>query len=221
MFDIEAYREHLYQLVAEQKISRLTADGYVGCLERLDEKIRPDQGIAEVIRELCKNTQQGGKYIAAVKKYERDILDAPKSLLYGQELFDLRKQCKQAPIGRGPVLPEQTYLRKINRLNNETVRVALRLQVRSGLRIAEIGDLRAADIEITEDGIKLFVRCGKGRKSLGIPTHDLRRINSRMRYRQQRGNGFGRREARRQVQKQLGHAQAATTSAYLGKEWSD
>ena len=73
MFDIEAYREHLYQLVAEQKISRLTADGYVGCLERLDEKIRPDQGIAEVIRELCKNTQQGGKYIAAVKKYERDI----------------------------------------------------------------------------------------------------------------------------------------------------
>ncbi|WP_338547705.1 hypothetical protein V1225_05105 [Emergencia sp. JLR.KK010] len=263
MFDIEAYREHLYQLVAEQKISRLTADGYVGCLERLDEKIRPDQGIAEVIRELCKNTQQGGKYIAAVKKYERDILDAPKSLLYGQELFDLRKQCKQAPIGREPVLPEQTYLRKINRLNNETVRVALRLQVRSGLRIAEIGDLRAADIEITEDGIKLFVRCGKGRKSrhvdaikdvflethlkellegksgddrafdystaylkkkanaLGIPTHDLRRINSRMRYRQQRGNGFGRREARRQVQKQLGHAQAATTSAYLGKEWSE
>ena len=92
MFDIEAYREHLYQLVAEQKISRLTADGYVGCLERLDEKIRPDQGIAEVIRELCKNTQQGGKYIAAVKKYERDILDAPKSLLYGQELFTQNQQ---------------------------------------------------------------------------------------------------------------------------------
>lgn len=262
VFDIEKYREHLHNLVAEQKISPQTAAGYVGCMERLDEKIRPDQSVADAIKELCKDTQQGGKYIAAVKKYERDILDAPKSLLYGQELQELRRQYKQAPIGREPVLPEQTYLRKINRLNNETVRVALRLQVRSGLRISEIGDLRAKDIEIAEDGIKLFVRCGKGRKTrdvicikddylethlkavldgksgsdrafdystaylkkkanaLGILTHDLRRINSRMRYRQQRGKGLGKREARRQVQKQLGHSQASTTSVYLGKEWS-
>lgn len=263
MFDIDAYRKHLHQLVRAQKMSSLTAVEYIGCLERLDEQINPEMNVAAAIRAVCKDTQQGGKYIAAVKKYERDILDAPKSLLYGQELIDLRRQYRQAPIGREPVLPEQTYLRKINRLNNETVRVALRLQVRSGLRIAEIGDLRAEDIEITEDGIKLFVRCGKGRKSrhvdaikdeflekhlrellhgksgadrafdystaylkkkanaLGIPTHDLRRINSRMRYRKQRGSGSGRREARREVQKQLGHAQAATTNAYLGKEWSE
>lgn len=263
MFDIEAYRQHLYKMVREQKMSRLTAAGYVSCLERLEDELRPEMSIAAAIQSVCKDTQQGGKYIAAVKKYERDILDAPKSLLYGQDLLDLREKYRQAPIGREPVLPEQTYLRKINRLNNETVRVALRLQVRSGLRIAEIGDLRAEDIEITDEGIKLFVRCGKGRKSrkvdaikdnyleqhlkkllegksgtdrafdystsylkkkataLGIPTHDLRRINSRMRYREQRGNGSGRREARREVQKQLGHVQAATTNAYLGKEWSE
>ena len=263
MFNIDLYRKDLYRLVRAQKLSRLTAAAYIGCLERLNEHIRAGMSVPDAIRVSCKDTKQGGKYISAVRKYERDILDAPKSLLYGQELIDLRTQYRQKPTGQEPILPEQTYLRKINRLNNETVRIALRLQVRSGLRIAEIGDLRAEDIEITDDGIKLFVRCGKGRKSrhvdvikddflekhlkellegksgvdkafdystaylkkkataLGIPTHDLRRINSRMRYREQRGNGSGRRTARREVQKQLGHAQASTTSAYLGKEWSE
>lgn len=262
MFDIEVYKSTLYQQVQQQKLSGLTAAGYIGCLEHLEEVLQPGMTVAKAIDEVCKDTQQGGKYIAAVKKYERDILDAPQRLLYGQELIELRKKFRQLPIGKEPILKEQTYLKKINRLSNETVRIALRLQVKSGLRIAEIGALRKKDINFENGEIKVFVRCGKGRKArqvdviqdkfleahlkkllegksesdnafdystaylkkkaveLGIPTHDLRRINSRMRYRKQRGDGANRREARKEVQRQLGHAHASTTNAYLGTEWS-
>lgn len=263
MFDITNFKMVLDKQVNEQKLSALTAKAYMASLQRLDESMTEDSGsVASAIDKICAGSQQGSKYIAAVKKYERDVLDSPKSILYGQELINLRRRHKQASIGREPVLPEQTYLRKINALRNEPLKLALRLQVKSGLRISEVGALRTEDIKVKDGGIEIYVRCGKGRKSrevnsikdkylenhlktflegklegqtvfystnylkkraneLGIPTHDLRRINSRMRYREQRGNGACRREARRVVQRELGHENAMTTNAYLGKEWSE
>lgn len=262
MFDIEVYTDLLNQQVRAQKLSKLTAKEYIASLHRINDRLTNGGSVAEAIDQLCNGSQQGSKYIAAVKKYERDVLDSPKSILYGQELISLRNRHKQAPIGREPVLSEETYLRKINGLRNEPLKLALRLQVKSGLRISEIGALRKEDIKLENEGIELYVRCGKGRKSrrvtaikdryleehlklflegktggqmlfysanylkkkaneLGIPTHDLRRINSRMRYREQRGNGACRRDARRVVQRELGHENAMTTNAYLGKEWSE
>lgn len=263
MFDITNFKMILNKQVNEQKLSELTAKAYVASLQRLDESMTEGSGsVASAIDKICAGSQQGSKYIAAVKKYERDVLDSPKSILYGQELINLRRKHKQASIGREPALPEQTYLRKINALRNEPLKLALRLQVQSGLRISEVAALRPEDIKVNTEGIELYVRYGKGRKSrsvnlindkyleehlktfleaksegqpmfysvnylkkkaneLGIPTHDLRRINSRMRYREQRGNGACWREARRIVQRELGHENAMTTNAYLGKEWSE
>lgn len=263
MFDITSFKTILDKQVKEEKLSELTAKAYVTSLQRLNESMTEDSGsVASAIDKICAGSQQGSKYIAAVKKYERDVLDSPKSILYGQELINLRKNHKQNPIGREPTLSEQTYLKKINALRNEPLKLALRLQVKSGLRISEVAALRPEDINLDTEGIELYVRRGKGRKSrrvnmikdkyleehlkaflqakseghpmfysanylkkksneLGIPTHDLRRINSRMRYREQRGNGACRREARRVVQRELGHENAMTTNAYLGKEWSE
>ena len=266
MIDVEKYKETLLTQQSQNKISGKTVGEYIACVERLKIVLgeKDDcKSISEAIIKICTGTEQGHKYIAAVKKYERDVLAAPKSLLYGEELQRLRQCFKQQPIGRDLKLQESTYSHKINALRNEKLKVAYRLQLRSGLRIAEIASLRKEDISFNAgDRITLNVREGKGGKSrnvdvipdkyickkikeiieplkdsenifysaaylkkkaveYGLPTHDLRRLNSKDRYRDERKKGQGRRESRREVQKQLGHKKPRITSAYLGTEWEE
>jgi len=178
-------------------------------------------------------------------------------------LARLYKRYGEHKLGKELTHSEDTYFRKINRLNNEKLKLAFRLQFRSGLRIGEIAALDKENDIIFNDtgGITLCVRLGKGGKSRkvdvvddnylntrlrthieglgagealfysesymlkkayehGIRTHDLRRINSRQRFRSEMEEDSGKRAARRAVSSQLGHENPATTSLYLGREWS-
>jgi len=264
IFDIELFEEKLAKQVQQKKMSGKTKDYYIACAEEINKRCSGPHGgdVAKAIDDICAGNKQGAKYIATVKKYERDVLDSPKALLFGKSLTDLRERYKLPEPGIEIKLPETTYLKKINRLKNERIKLALRLQYKSGLRIGEIAALDKDDIRFNPENksIALTVRSGKGRKSrtvdvihdeylfhrlqahfetlqdgekifysesylkkkageLGIPTHDLRRINSRERFREQRGTGAGRRAARKEVQHQLGHEKPKITNAYLGDEW--
>lgn len=263
IFDIDLFNQKLSVQVKNNKITEETKTYYMACLDAINKKTVGTEDVAKAIDEICKGSKQGEKYISAVKKYERDVLDAPKSILFGTKLLELRQKHKLPSIGIEIKMNEATYLKKINRLNNERLKLALRLQHKSGLRISEIASLSREDIIFDENNeIRVLVRNGKGGKAravdvnhdewlfrrlqmhlepfaeaekvfysssylkkkataLGIPTHDLRRINSRERFRNQRGTGESRRSARREVQKQLGHESPKTTNAYLGKEWSE
>lgn len=260
-FDLKKYEEVLQKQVRKGKLSPKTATAYMSCMERLSEYcIRsPDCSLSEAIVGVSGANEQVPKIIAAVKKYERDVMDNPKCLLYGHDLQKLRQDHKQREIGRPLALEEKSYLHKINALRNKKLKLAFRLQYRSGLRISEVAALTPDDITFGDDGnMTLLVRSGKGRKSRTVDvmndeylyhnlkalseesegtlfysasymqkkaaehnllTHDLRRINSKERFRKELENGSSRRAARREVQQQFGHEKPRITSAYLGTDW--
>jgi integrase len=266
MFNINVIQDALGKEVKMGNLSVKTNRDYVNCLMHLNEKLDNKASPAELesaIYDLCKESAQGHKYIAAVRRYEKEVLGAEALLLFGEPLFRLYQRYGNPKLGKELSHSEDTYFRKVNRLGNERLKLAFRLQYRSGLRISEIAALEKEDILFGDNSqIKLNVRCGKGRKSrvvdvvddsylykrlkahievLGgheplfysenylkkkavehdIKTHDLRRINSRDRFRKETLTGSGKRQARRAVSQQLGHENPATTNIYLGEEWSD
>lgn len=266
MFNITIAKEVFKKDVQCGKLSFQTAEYYINCLEHLNEKLneKPSPSMIEkAFYDLCSNNIQGHKYLAAVRKYEKEVLGSERLLLFGEPLIRLYKRYGDNKLGKELAHSEDTYFRKINRLNNEKLKLAFRLQYRSGLRIGEIAELdKDRDIIFDDIGkITLRVRLGKGRKSrtvevvddpylysrlkahieglnegeaifysesylkkkafeYGIRTHDLRRINSRQRFRSKIEEGSTKRAARRAVGSQLGHDDPATTSIYLGREWS-
>lgn len=266
MFNVDIIRDALNKEVKKGNLSDKTNRDYINCLTHLNEMLNNKASPIELevaICDICKNNSQGHKYIAAVRRYEKEVLGAEDLLLFGEPLFRLYQRFGKPKLGKELSHSEDTYFRKINRLGNERLKLAFRLQYRSGLRISELAALdKEKDVIFHDDGrITLYVREGKGRKSrkvdvvddpylyqrlkthkegLGaeenlfysasylikkagehdIETHDLRRINSRERFRKEKLAGSGKREARRAVGQQLGHEKPATTSLYLGREWS-
>lgn len=266
MFNIVVIQEKLEREVEKGNLSAKTNRDYVSCLIHLNEKLHNKASPVELeaaIYDLCKENVQGHKYIAAVRRYEKEVLGAEALLLFGEPLSRLYQRYGNPKLGKEIAHSEDTYFRKVNRLGNERLKLAFRLQFRSGLRISEIAALEKEDILFGDAGrIALNVRNGKGRKSRrvdvvndlylykrlkehieelegheplfysesylkkkavehDIKTHDLRRINSRDRFRKETQVGSGKRQARRAVSQQLGHEDPATTSIYLGCEWSD
>lgn len=262
MFQLDVYEDKLNMKMKKKELSEETAKYYLGCLKRLDRECQDRKsGIENGIRSLCKNSSQVLKYVAAVRNYERVVLGAPKLLLYGDALNRLTHgELSHPECGKELKFSEETYFRKINRLNNTKLKLAYRLQYKSGLRIKEIADLRKKDIAFADGEMTLDVRSGKGRKRRlvkvetdhylyetlqnyidgikddekifysksylekkavehSMETHDLRRVNARQRFRRQRLEGTGKREARRYVGRELGHEKTTTTNLYLGREW--
>lgn len=266
MFNITTAKIVFKKDVQRGKLSPQTAEYYVNCLEHLNEKLGDKASpsmIEKAFYDLCSNNIQGHKYLAAVRRYEKEVLGSERQLLFGEPLTRLYKRYGEHKLGKELAYSEDTYFRKINRLNNEKLKLAFRLQYRSGLRIGEIAALdKDKDIIFDDaDKITLRIRLGKGRKSrkvdviddkylytrlkahiegLGegedlfysesymlkkanehkIRTHDLRRINSRQRFRSEVEEGNTKRAARRAVGRQLGHENPCTTNLYLGSEWA-
>lgn len=269
MFNTKMFETMLKEQVRKKKITAKTMDGYLRCICKLEKVLGnidgPSAGILEeAIDKLSKGNNQLAKYIAAVKKYERDVLNSPQLLLYGDPLARLREK-QRGLISSGKKLSnsEATYKHKINAIRDNKLKIALRLQKQSGLRVSEVSDLTKSDIFFDENyrAIILKVRNGKGGKTrtvnvmqdeylysnlkefieplkkqeklfyssdyiikkageLNIETHDLRRINSRQRFRKELAEGAERREARTAVSKELGHNNPKITNIYLGDEWT-
>ena len=265
MFNIDVIQDALDKKVKKGDLSDKTNRDYLNCLIHLNEKLHNKASPAEMeaaVCDLCKGSVQGHKYIAAIRRYEKEVLGSEGLLLFGEPLFRLYQRYGNPKLGKELSHSEDTYFRKVNRLGNERLKLAFRLQYRSGLRISEIASLEKEDV-IFENGssIKLNVRSGKGRKrrrvdvvddsylykklkshvdglndhepifysesylkkkavAHDIKTHDLRRINSRDRFRKEIQTGSGKRHARKVVGRQLGHEKPATTNLYLGGEWT-
>ncbi|WP_206457899.1 tyrosine-type recombinase/integrase [Anaerovorax sp. IOR16] len=169
MFNLQVYDEVLRDQVKRNKLSEKTRSGYLHKIRELEENYEEGHSSAEalekVIRKLCDGNQQIAKYITAIKKYERDVLGSPKILLYGEPLERLRQMQPKNKSAKKLNYSEKTYLKKFNRIENEKLKLAFRLQEKSGLRISEISNLSKKDIHFDEEGrIYLNVRNGKGRK---------------------------------------------------------
>lgn len=170
MFNLELYKSELNKQVQQNKLSSKTAEYYIESIRRLNEQCRGKNFIAEnianSIEKLCEGNHQIRKYIAAVKKYERDILESPKLLLYGEALAKLYPQNSICKNGKALSLSEATYLKKINRLNNERLKLAFRLEHNSGLRINEIATLKKQNIFFNECTKEIVINVcnGKGNK---------------------------------------------------------
>lgn len=266
MFNIDVIQDKLEREVEKGKLSVKTNRDYVNCLTHLNEKLNNKASPAEVeaaIYDLCKENIQGHKYLAAVRRYEKEVLGSEGLLVFGEPLFRLYQRYGNPKLGKKLSHSEDTYFRKFNRLGNQRLKLAFRLQFRSGLRISEIAALKKTDMIFSDSSrISINVSCGKGRKSRivdvvddsylyerlkahieglsdqerlfysenylkkkavdhDLKTHDLRRINSRDRFRKEIQAGTGKRQARRAVGLQLGHEDPATTSLYLGDEWTE
>lgn len=60
---------------------------------------------------------------------------------------------------------DDSIKRKINAIRNEKLKLGLRLQIKSGLRVKEIAELQKEDITFNDDGtIRLHVKYGKREK---------------------------------------------------------
>lgn len=167
MFQLDVYEEKLNMKIKKQELSTETAKYYLGCLKRLDRECCSGQqiGIENGIRSLCKDSVQALKYVAAVRNYERVVLGEPKLLLYGEALIRLTHgELSHPECGKEPKYTEETYFKKINRLNNIKLKLAYRLQYKSGLRIKEISNLKKKDFYFADGEMTLNVRNGKGGK---------------------------------------------------------
>ncbi len=260
--DIVSYDMALKELVSKRKITRDTAAKYLSCINQIskhnDGKIDINTLNTFLVDKL-KDERQFSQYISAIRKYETYVLKQSESILFGQSYIDLVNHFKEIPRNTrasGSGITNETTARKINAIRNEKLKLAFRLQHKSGLRVKEISDLTKEDIFFDDNGqITIHVRSGKGRKrrdvhvredpylyerlkeftkesqggrlfysrsylkqkaaEYGFESHDLRRHNARNRFQDEIKDGQTQRQAKKTVQKELGHETVSTTEIYL------
>ncbi|MDK2919616.1 MAG: hypothetical protein PWQ37_2349 [Candidatus Petromonas sp.] len=259
--DLDSFRIKLDELVNKKIISKTTADTYFSCLNTIQREVEniDPTSLKNFLISKLDDRRQFLKFISAIRSYEKYVLDQEKGILFGEPEIQLFNHFKKRDLscGKEPRISESRALRKINALRNKKLKYALRLQIKSGLRISEIADLSKDDIEFKDGKIKVFVKSGKGDKSrkvsvvedkylydrllsyikecdgdklfytadslrgraaeYGIQTHDLRRLNARKRLSIEMNKGRTREEAKRIIQKELGHESTKVTDLYITK----
>lgn len=260
--DIEAYERTLNDLIKKGKITKDTAVKYLSCINLISKETDGKLEIKMLntfLLDKLNDNRQFAQYISAIRKYETYVLKQPKAILFGQPYLDLVNHFKEISHSKrksGSGLTNDIVTRKINAMRNEKLKLAFRLQHKSGLRVKEISDLTKEDIFFNENGeISLNVKYGKGKKprivnvlrdeylykhlneftekskggrlfysrsylkqkaaEYGFESHDLRRHNAKNRLKDEVGNGKSVKEAKKTVQKELGHEMIVTTNIYL------
>ena len=101
--------------------------------------------------------KNGLKYLQVVNNHLQMPSDA--------QIAEISKHKRNYVKSRGKAVDYDQMLRKVNVLKNEKLKLAYRLAGISGLRVSELADLEAKDIEFRDDGrISVSVRHGKGGK---------------------------------------------------------
>ena len=168
-FDLEKYEDALNHLVQRKELSEDSSRTYLSCLNVLHKNCGECdlEKLSEFLIENINSRNQFMKYVSAIRKYEQLVLKQEKGILYGNPEIELFNHFKENNVlkSKVPNLPEDKILRKINGLKNEKLKYALRLQLKSGLRVSEIADLDKNDFEFENGKIKVYVRHGKGNKA--------------------------------------------------------
>lgn len=166
--DWKIYVEELNKSIRKQRIQEVTAKWYIGNLKRIDEELR-FRGVKsrlpkskEVERAIYflsgRSPSLVNAYLSAMVSYSKlrwkdryAILDKPtQDRFIKMSKTDIKE-------------PKYTYegqLRKIREIEQEDVRMALKLQLMSGVRIREITNVRKKDINLEER--KLYIARDKG-----------------------------------------------------------
>lgn len=167
-FDLDSFAKRLDKLVLDSKITKDTAITYASCLNLINmscEKI-DGKSLKDYLMKKAKTKNDLMKYVAALRKYENEVLRQPRSILFGEpeiELFNYFKD--KLPVIKDEFKHSKDSLeRKISALRNKKLKYALRLQIRSGLRIKEISELEPDDFTFEDGKISVIVKNGKGQK---------------------------------------------------------
>jgi site-specific recombinase XerC len=173
--DIESYDMALKELVNKKQITGDTAIKYLSCINQISKHTGGKIDINTLnsfLVDKLKDERQFSQYISAIRKYETYVLKQSESILFGQSYIDLVNHFKEIPHNRGAAgsgVMNETVARKINAIRNEKLKLAFRLQHKSGLRVKEISDLTKEDIFFDDNGqITIHVRSGKGRKTRDV-----------------------------------------------------
>ncbi len=183
---LELFREALMDQVDQGQITEDTATTYLGCIKRIHDRAVDDlsaEKIKRILAEIVKSRAELIKYVSAIRKYEQSVLKREKGLLFGEpetEIFALFSE-------RGGKQNNQfkhsssTIARKINALRNEKLKYALRLQLRSGLRVKEISQLKKGELLFGDDNeLKVVVKQGKGRKDRVVKVLEDQYLHERL-----------------------------------------
>ncbi len=159
---LEPFKEYLYsQLPANTArtyyaaVNKLFKDIQFNSLEQIDK---------DWINEKCREQFKTRNEYSAVKNGLKRLKEYDSMLQLPSEDEFHAVSIKKRNRRKKP--PKTIYLkptqRKINQLSDEKLRYAYRLAMVSGLRVSELADLEASDIEINNEKIFVNVKHGKG-----------------------------------------------------------
>ncbi len=167
-FEIDKFRRILNDMENRKEITKDTVNTYISCIRVLDKNckdIKPNS-IKDFLQVHLKTKEGFYKYLAAIRMYEDKVLNKPRAVLYGEPETILYRRFKNKINTDDKIvdLSIDTINRKINALRNKKLKYALRLQLKSGLRISEISKLEKDDISFEDGKMFITVKEGKGRK---------------------------------------------------------
>lgn len=154
---INTYLRHL----EKEGYSKNTIRQYVVCMDVLKRSgIYEDSSSEQVYNaiedgERSENTKL--MYLKALTEYEKGVMNQRDGLLKGALRVRLLEENNDDSSGEEPVKSLKAYKNIITRCPNRAMRIGLRLQLESGLRVGEIASLKPKDITMREGHIWLNV----------------------------------------------------------------
>ncbi len=183
---LDSFRDALKRQVDKGEITEDTAATYLGCVKRIHERAVDDfsaEKIKSILVDIAKSRAELIKYVSAIRKYEQSVMKRDKGLLFGEPEAELFSLFSHGGSKRNNQFKHSgsTISRKINALRNEKLKYALRLQLRSGLRVKEISQLKKGELLFGEDNeLKVVVKQGKGRKDRVVEVLEDQYLSERL-----------------------------------------
>ena len=186
LFDIPAFKEALNKKIQKKKLKQNSAKTYVSALEILNEQCEEGATSAEIkkkIYELAPGSAWG--YIAGIQQYENSVIGVRNSIVRREDMLELQNhyQKLRAETIIEPKYRLETYLKKLDKIKRSDIKLLHLLQLQSGLRIAEMCDLKPEDITFKNKHIHIHVRKGKGNKERYVTCrYDVKLYNLLLKY---------------------------------------
>lgn len=177
--NIEAFKKGLNQEIAKGRIATKTAKQYISAIQAIEEEmymqgIETDyptvKQIEKIITKLSSNADgtesesRVEKYMTAVKKYSKVVLNNPDAILYGPIKYDLYRRSEK--YAQEPRFSSQTQKKKIAWVSDPTIRLALNVQRQCGVRLEELCNIRKCDVDIAHRKIFIARQKGGGAKNV-------------------------------------------------------
>ena len=177
--DVSAFVKGLNQEIAKGRISTKSAQQYASAIRAIEEEmfmqgIETDYPTAKqmeaIISKLSRKadgTESAArveKYTTAVKKYSKVVLNNPDAILYGPIKYDLYHRSEK--YAQEPRFSSQTQKKKIARISDPTIRLALNVQRQCGVRLEELCNIRKKDVDIAHRKIFIARQKGGGAKNV-------------------------------------------------------